>query len=45
VSKLLNACLDVFRKGNDFGFAVAQPVFATALTDGVTPNDGDLMNQ
>jgi len=32
---------DVFRKGNDFGFAVAQPVFATALTDGVTPNDGN----
>jgi hypothetical protein len=32
---------DVFKKGNDFGFAVAQPVFATALTDGVTPNDGN----
>jgi hypothetical protein len=32
---------DVFQKGNDFGFAVAQPVFATALTDGVTPNDGN----
>jgi hypothetical protein len=32
---------DVFAKGNDFGFAVAQPVFATALTDGVTPNDGN----
>ena len=32
---------DVFAKGNDFGFAVAQPVFATALTDGMTPNDGN----
>jgi hypothetical protein len=32
---------DVFAKGNDFGFAVAQPVFATALTDGVTPDDGN----
>jgi hypothetical protein len=32
---------DVFKKGNDFGFAVAQPVFATALNDGVTPNDGN----
>jgi hypothetical protein len=32
---------DVFKKGNDFGFAVAQPVFAAALTDGVTPNDGN----
>jgi len=32
---------DVFQKGNDFGFAVAQPVFATALSDGITPNDGN----
>jgi len=32
---------DVFQKGNDFGFAVAQPVFATALSGGVTPNDGN----
>ena len=32
---------DIFKKGNDFGFAVAQPVFATALNDGVTPNDGN----
>jgi hypothetical protein len=32
---------DVFLKGNDFGLAVAQPVFATALTGGVTPNDGN----
>jgi hypothetical protein len=34
---------DVFQKGNDFGFAVAQPVFATALTGGVTPNDGNVV--
>ena len=32
---------DVFAKGNDFGMAVAQPVFATALTGGVAPNDGN----
>ncbi|MEB3257590.1 MAG: iron uptake porin [Cyanobacteriota bacterium] len=32
---------DVFLKGNDFGFAVGQPVFATALTDDVTPSDGN----
>jgi len=32
---------DVFAKGNDFGFAVAQPVFATALTGGTTANDGN----
>jgi hypothetical protein len=32
---------DVFLKGNDFGFAVGQPVFATALSDDVTPNDGN----
>jgi hypothetical protein len=32
---------DVFVKGNDFGMAVAQPVFATSLTDGVTPDDGN----
>ena len=32
---------DVFIKGNDFGFAVAQPVFATALSGDVTPNDGN----
>ena len=31
---------DVFVKGNDFGFAVAQPVFATALTGDVVPDDG-----
>jgi len=32
---------DLLIKGNDFGFAVAQPVFATALSGGVTPNDGN----
>jgi len=32
---------DVFQKGNDFGLAVAQPVFATALTGGESPNDGN----
>ena len=32
---------DVFANGNDFGFAVAQPVFATSLTGGVTPSDGN----
>jgi carbohydrate-selective porin OprB len=32
---------DVFLKGNDFGFAVGQPVFATALSDDVTPTDGN----
>jgi carbohydrate-selective porin OprB len=31
----------VLQKGNDFGFAVAQPVFATALSGGATPNDGN----
>jgi hypothetical protein len=34
---------EVFAKGNDFGFAVAQPVFATALTGGATPNDGNVV--
>ena len=32
---------DVFSKGNDFGFAVAQPVFATSLSGGASPNDGN----
>ena len=32
---------DVFITGNDFGFAVAQPVFATALSGEVTPRDGN----
>jgi hypothetical protein len=32
---------DVLAKGNDFGMAVAQPVFATALTGGSTPSDGN----
>ena len=26
---------------HDFGFAVAQPVLATALSGGATPNDGN----
>ena len=34
---------DLFASGNDFGFAVAQPVSATALTEGVTANDGNLV--
>ena len=34
---------DVFRKGNDFGFAVAQPVFATAIRGGGNPNDGNFV--
>jgi hypothetical protein len=32
---------DVFIKGNDFGMAVAQPIFATSLSDGVIPDDGN----
>ena len=32
---------DVFAKGNDFGFAVGQAVFATSLTGGVNPEDGN----
>ena len=32
---------DVFAKGNDFGFAVGQAVFATSLTGGVSPDDGN----
>jgi hypothetical protein len=32
---------DVFIKGNDFGFAVAQPVFATARSGEITPTDGN----
>jgi hypothetical protein len=32
---------DVFAKGNDFGMAVAQPVFATTMTGGVNGNDGN----
>ena len=34
---------DVFVKGNDFGMAVGQPVFATALTGGITPDDGGVV--
>ncbi len=33
---------DVFMKGNDFGFAVGPAVFATSLTGGVSPDDGNL---
>ena len=32
---------DLFAKGNDFGVAVAQPVFATALSGGAGANDGN----
>jgi len=34
---------DVLAKGNDFGFAVAQPVFATATSGNTTPNDGNFV--
>ena len=30
---------DVFKIGNDFGFAVAQPVVATSITGGANPDD------
>lgn len=30
---------DVFKNGNDFGFAIAQPVVATSTTGGVNPDD------
>lgn len=32
---------DVFLKGNDLGFAVGQPTFATSLKGGDTPFDGN----
>ena len=32
---------DVFAKGNQFGMAVGQPIFATAFKGGDTPNDGN----
>jgi hypothetical protein len=32
---------DVFAQGNDFGFAVGQAVFATSLTGGISPDDGN----
>ncbi len=32
---------DAFAKGNTFGMAVGQPVFATALTGGNSPSDGN----
>ena len=34
---------DLLVKGNDFGMAVGQPVFATALTGSETPDDGGLV--
>jgi hypothetical protein len=34
---------DVFIAGNAFGFAVGQPVFATALTNSITPKDGNVV--
>lgn len=34
---------DIFIKGNDFGMAVGQPVFATSLTGSATPDDGGLI--
>ena len=34
---------DVFVKGNDFGMAVGQPVFATSLTGAITPDDGGVV--
>ncbi|MFM8660442.1 MAG: iron uptake porin [Cyanobium sp.] len=33
---------DVFRQGNDFGFAAGSAVFATSLTGGVDPDDGNI---
>jgi hypothetical protein len=33
---------DVIMKGNDFGFAVGSAVFATSLTGGESPDDGNL---
>ena len=33
---------DVFAKGNDFGMAVGQPVFASSLTGSIAPDDGGL---
>lgn len=33
---------DAFVKGNAFGMAVGQPIFATALADGQTPQDGNV---
>ena len=34
---------DVLGKGNDFGFAVAQPVFATATSGDIAPKDGNFI--
>ena len=34
---------DAFVKANSLGFAIGQPIFATALRDGSTPNDGNVV--
>ena len=34
---------DIFVKGNNFGMAVGQPVFATSLTGSAAPDDGGLI--
>jgi carbohydrate-selective porin OprB len=34
---------DVFWKGNGFGMAVGQPIFATALKGNDSPNDGNVV--
>ena len=34
---------DAFVKDNSLGFAIGQPIFATALRDGSTPNDGNVV--
>ena len=34
---------DAFVKANTLGFAIGQPIFATALRDGSTPNDGNVV--
>ena len=34
---------DVIVKGNDLGMAIGQPVFATALSGGGSPNDGNIV--
>ena len=34
---------DAFVKDNTLGFGIGQPIFATALRDGSTPNDGNVV--
>ena len=34
---------DAFMKDNTLGFGIGQPIFATALRDGSTPNDGNVV--